>query len=89
MGLVWWNVMRFRCDTPNSGPSDFLHHIPSRSCIPRLADSPRSSSPDTACSSSYTLSSYPESFPPLIPLFTRVCYRHLSHTPPPPHHPLP
>lgn len=27
--------MRFRCDTPNSGPSDFLHHIPSRSYIPR------------------------------------------------------
>ena len=29
------SVMRFRCDTPNSGPSDFLHHIPSRSHILR------------------------------------------------------
>ncbi|TFK43838.1 hypothetical protein BDQ12DRAFT_197082 [Crucibulum laeve] len=33
-GCLCENVMRFRCDTPNSGPSDFLHHIPSRSLSP-------------------------------------------------------
>ncbi|KIJ93560.1 hypothetical protein K443DRAFT_395431 [Laccaria amethystina LaAM-08-1] len=33
-------VMRFRCDTPNSGPSDFLHHIPLDRTSPTQALTP-------------------------------------------------
>lgn len=101
MGVgLWTSVMRFRCDTPNSGPSDFLHHILSRSCFRPTTTFPphhrykhrpsRLPSPDLSSSSSYTLTTHSIHPPHHSPRRQTLTSRAYIHPPPLPDaaHPL-